>query len=593
MKENKIITSLKLFKKAFGPYKYKIILLIFSGFLGGLMEGIGINTIIPLFSFVVKGQDKPTDSISKGIEWVFNFFHIPYSLSYLLVLIALLFVFKAITTFCTNYFTDRVRTDYVKEARKRLLDITLHANWAYLSKQKIGYLEKVLMNDITAYSAMLSYTSSTAILITNVLIYVFVAFNVSPDVTILTVCLGGIFFFIFKPITNRVRIISQSTAIAQKELANHINESMIGIKTIKAMSLEDPVVKKGEDFFEKLRHAEMRLSIYASATYVITQPFSIFIILAVFAYSYKLTTFSFASFAVIVYSINKIFNYVQDGQSRLQNIAGLYPFLRSVLEVEESGIKNKDPYQGSSSPLFNDTIEFKDVNFSYDGKENVLDGINLTIKKGQMVGLIGPSGSGKTTLVDLLLSLMPPSSGEILIDSQSLLEINGKQWRKHIGYVSQDIFIINDTLRNNIRLYDMSITDEEIIEATKAAHIYDFIMNQPNGLDTLAGERGTELSGGQRQRIALARVLARKADILILDEATSALDNESEAAIQKAIEELHGKVTMAIIAHRHSTIAHVDKIVVIKDHKISEEGTPQELLSNEKSYFHKIHHAKS
>lgn len=592
LKDNKLITSLRFFRKAFASYRYRIMLLVVVGFLGGFMEGIGINTVIPLFSFVVKGQEKPTDIVSTSIEKFFAFIHVPYSLTYLLIFIALLFILKAIMTFCTNYITDKIRTDYVKKARAKLLSMTLEANWSYLSKQKIGYLEKVLMNDINAYSAMLSYTSSTVILVTNALIYIFIAFNVSPAITLITVCIGGIFFIIFKPIMDRVRLIGHETSIAQKQLANHVNESMIGIKTIKAMALESKVTNKGMEFFERLRHAEMKLSIFSSLTYVITQPFTIFIILGIFAFSYKLTTFSFASFAVIIYSINKIFNYVQDGQARLQSISALYPFLRSVVDYEDHAIQSKEPYQGKRPVSFEKEISFRNISFAYDLKNEVLSDINLTIPKGSMVGIVGPSGSGKTTFVDLLLSLIGPTSGDIYVDDTPLRDMSSKDWKRHIGYVSQDIFIVNDTLRNNIKFYDPSISDEDMIEATKIAHIYDFISSLPNGFDTMAGERGMELSGGQRQRIALARVLARKADILVLDEATSALDNESEAGIQKAIEELHGKITMVMIAHRPTTVANVDTLVVIKDGVITETGNPQALLKNNDSYFHKMYYAK-
>ncbi len=591
-RENKILVTLRLFRRAFGVYRYKIVLLISAGFLSGLTEGIGINTIIPLFSFVVKGQDKPTDIISKTIEGLFGFLHIPYSLKFLLVFIAALFIFKAIMIFCMNYITEKIRTDYVTRTRAKLLDMTLEANWSYLSKQKIGYMEKVLMNDIQIYSSMLTFISSSVILATNALIYILIAFNVSPGVTLITVGVGAVFFLAFKPIMDRVRIISHETGIAQKQVANHINESMIGIKTIKAMSLEKKVLHKGVEFFEKLRAAEMKLSIFSSLSYVITQPLSILIILGMFAYSYKLTNFSFASFAVIVYAINKIVSYIQEGQNRLQNISGLYPYLRAVIDFEEQAVQHKEPYQGKGAVKFERSIEFKDISFGYDEKTPVLKNITTEISRGTTVGIIGPSGAGKTTFVDLLLTLIKPHSGEISVDGTSLHSISSKGWKRHIGYVSQDIFIINDTIRNNIKYYDETITDEEIIEAAKTAHIYDFIMKQPDGFDTRAGERGMELSGGQRQRIALARVLARKADVLVLDEATSALDNESEAIIKKAMEELRGKITMVVIAHRPTTIISADKLIVINNGQLAEEGTPEALLKDPASYLNKIYNPK-
>jgi len=183
--------------------------------------------------------------------------------------------------------------------------------------------------------------------------------------------------------------------------------------------------------------------------------------------------------------------------------------------------------------------------------------------------------------------LLRPKNGEILIDGANIDEIDKKSWHDNIGYVSQDIFLLNNTIENNIRFYNNSLKRENIIEAAKSANIYDFIETLPNKFQTLVGEQGIQLSGGQRQRIVLARALARKPPILVLDEATSALDNESEHKIQEAIKNLRGKLTILIIAHRLSTVMHSDKILVLKDGIIAEEGSPKELLSNSQSYFYK------
>lgn len=591
-KESRNLFILRVFWKAFGSYRFQIITLICISVFGGLLEGIGINSIIPLFSFVSKDQSKPTDAISKFIEHIFSLIHIPYELKYLLVLIALLFIGKSILTFCTNYITDRIKTDYVKKTRTKLFGLTLQSNWLYLSKQKIGYLEKVLMTDINTYSALLTYISSTIILIVNGLIYAAIAFSISPQVTLITIAVGGIFFLTFKPLVYRVRIISHQSADMMKRIANHINESMIGMKTIKAMNLENAIVNRGEEYFEASRSMEMKLSVLASLTYVVTQPLSILLIIGLFIFSYKLTAFNFASFAVIVYVINKLFTYVQDGQARLQNINSLYPFLKSAFEYQTNAIENQEKQAGISSIDFNNSIHFNNVSFKYSSDRETLSKINFEIKHGTITGIIGPSGAGKTTLVDLLLQLINPGEGQILIGQHDVKTISKETWRNHIGYVSQDVFLINDTIENNIKLHNPNISEEDMINASKMANIYDFVSSQPSGFQTPVGERGMELSGGQRQRVALARVLARKPEIIILDEATSALDNESEILIQKAIEELRGKVTVIIIAHRPTTVKNADTLMILQHGKIIEMGRPEELLQNTKSYFHKIFYSK-
>ena len=210
-----------------------------------------------------------------------------------------------------------------------------------------------------------------------------------------------------------------------------------------------------------------------------------------------------------------------------------------------------------------------------------------------MVGLIGPSGAGKTTLVDLILRLLKSSQGSILLDGQNVDLVTIEAWRQNIGYVSQDIFLINDTIANNIRFYDYSITDEQIQTAAKMANIYDFIKFCPQGFDTMVGDRGITISAGQRQRIVIARVLARQPQILLLDEATSALDSESEDQIQQVIKDLRGRVTVLVIAHRLQTVMDCDRLLVLDGGRISEEGSPRQLLKNKDSYFFKMYNIKN
>ena len=218
----------------------------------------------------------------------------------------------------------------------------------------------------------------------------------------------------------------------------------------------------------------------------------------------------------------------------------------------------------------------------------MLEDVSFDVKKGEMVGLIGASGSGKTTIVDLLLRLFLAGKGQIELDGKDINTVNLKEWRKNIGYVSQDIFLVNDTIANNIRFFDSTITQDDIIKVAKMANIYEFIKKCPQGFDTVVGERGIMLSAGQRQRIAIARVLVRNPKILILDEATSSLDNESEAKIQEVIESLHHKITVLVVAHRLSTVMKADKLVILESGRITEQGKPKILLADKKSYFYKL-----
>ena len=224
-------------------------------------------------------------------------------------------------------------------------------------------------------------------------------------------------------------------------------------------------------------------------------------------------------------------------------------------------------------------VEFRDIHFSYNGKQEVLSGINLMVKRGQTIAIVGQSGSGKSTLVDLLPRYHDVCSGQILVDGKDVRQLRLSDLRNLIGNVNQEAILFNDTFFNNISFGVENATMEQVIEAAKIANAHDFIMASEKGYDTMIGDRGGKLSGGQRQRISIARAILKNPPILILDEATSALDTESERMVQDALEKLMKNRTTIAIAHRLSTIRHADEICVLHEGQIVERGKHDELLA--------------
>lgn len=588
--DNKISRILSLLKAAFWHYKRQIALMAFLSFFSGIVEGVGINAVIPLFSFIEgKGAD---DVVSRAIEKFFLYFNLTFSVKYLLIFISILFIFKAIILFIAKYITNRIAADYEYNTRSELLRLMFESDWLYLSRQKVGYLEQILITDVKSGSGMLTHMSGAILILTNLIIYSFLAINISYAIALLSLVVGGSIFFFFKPLFYRTRIVSGEMVRKNKELAHYAAENTIGMKTIKSMSVESLALKRGLAYFDSMKILGIKLNLLSNFIGVSMQPIAIFFIIGIFAIFYKTNVFSFASFAVIVYAINRIFSNIQLVQSEVYAMSAYSPHLISALNYKKDALKHKEQDLGKEKFNFNKTLEFKKVSFAYNDRLKALFDVDFSVKKGEMVGIIGPSGSGKTTIVDLLLRLLVPKKGNIFLDGKNISNIKVDDWRENVGYVSQDIFLLNDTIANNIKFYDQFISDEDIEAAAKMANIYDFIESQPDGFKTMVGERGLRLSGGQRQRIILARVLARKPQILILDEATSALDNESEVLVQKAIKELKGKITVIAIAHRLSTVIHSDKLIVLEDGKITEEGTSQELLKDKESYFSKVYNLR-
>lgn len=590
--DKRISTILKLSTEAFGQYKKPIVVLIFLGFISGILEGIGVNALIPLFSFSFGEAGNASDPISKIIEKTFDFFNINFSVPYLLILIVILFIGKAVVLIFLNYLRLKITHDYEEITRQSLLARIVSSRWEYLITQKSGHLETILLVDSPAAAGLLNQISSVIMIVTGLIIYTLVAINISFVVTVITLILGLIFFLLIKPVIYRVKIISEKRAKINKEIAHHVSEHITGMKTVKSMVVTDSVNSLGASLFNRFGELSVRIGVLKSMTTSFVQPFGVIFISLLFVTNYKSAGFNLAAMIALVYLIHRIFTQIQQLERSLHSMVEFIPHLQSVIDYQREAQKAEEKNNGQQKFVFEHDIKINNLNFSYNHGSDILSGVNLSIKKGEMIGIIGPSGTGKTTFVDLLLRLFEPKNGTITVDGQNITNIDLYSWRKNIGYVSQDSFILNDTIANNIRFYDDSITQEEIIESAKKANIYDFIQGSAQGFDTVVGERGVMLSGGQRQRLVIARVLARKPQLLILDEATSALDNESEIKIQEVIHNLKGEVTIISIAHRLSTILDSDRLVVLEKGVIIEEGSPANLLKDKDSYFFKVYNIR-
>jgi ABC-type multidrug transport system fused ATPase/permease subunit len=588
----KLELATRVIRKAFKDYKGKFGLIIFLGFLAGLSGGIGVGAIIPLFSIYTGQSMGVADIITQFIQKIFAFLHLPFTLLFLVAFIGGLFVFKAIIQFSVKYVNGKAIADYEEKLRSDLFSKTMNASWSFLLNQKTGYLERILMNDVISSAKMMMVLANLILLGTSLISYAFVAFNISALVSLLTMFIGGLLFFVFKPLYYKSRKIAREVVSMEKTTAHFLSESVQNSKAIKISGMEKRVIEKIKVYFQNLRKGRTLAAFYNSAVGPAFEPIGLIFIVVLFMFYRHSPGFSIISFAATIYLVQKMFSFIELSQGNIQQISEMTPYLQSILDYRSLASENREIASGVSGFIFNKEIKFENICFSYEKREEVLSNLNFWVKRGEMVGLIGSSGAGKTTIADLLLRLFQPSSGKILLDGIDIEEVDIKKWRNKIGYFSQDVFMLNDTIENNIRFFDESISKNDVLEAIKTANAIDFVYNLPEGLDTVIGERGVKLSMGQRQRIALARVLAKKPEILILDEATSALDNESELLVQKAIEDLKGKVTVLAIAHRLSTVINSDRLLVLEKGKILEEGAPQELLKNQDSHFYKIYNIR-
>ncbi len=379
----------------------------------------------------------------------------------------------------------------------------------------------------------------------------------------------------------RLRRISTRTQVSMSRLNSHLQETLVGNTIVKAFCREDYEIRRfheeNEEFF-RLRMKNVSTRALSPPVMELLGGFGIAAIMFYGGYqviqgtSTPGTFFSFLAALLMLYqpikSLSNINNSIQEGMAAALRV---YEILDLPQEIA-------DRPEARELPPISREIRFQQVDFAYEGRP-VLQDINLTVKKGEVVALVGPSGAGKTTLVNLLPRFYEVSRGAITIDGLDIRDVTLRSLRGQIGVVTQQTFLFNDTVRANIAYGRPGAPEEEIIQAAQAAFAWEFIQQLPMGLDTIIGEQGVMLSGGERQRLAIARAILKDPPILILDEATSALDSEAEKEVQRALDNLIVGRTTLIIAHRLSTVRHADRIVVLEDGRIVESGRHEDLLA--------------
>ncbi len=576
--------------RTFSRYRWHIIALVVFGILSALLEGVGINAIIPLISFFMGSSGGPTNFITQTIQSLFGFLHIPFSFRYLLGFILGLFLMRAASMVVFGYIRGWIVADFLGKESEDVLRRTLLSSWQFLLTQKIGTMHNTLVRDIQCTGNLLAVVVQVVQSFSGFLMYLLVAINISPTMTLYTLAGGGAVLFIVRPLLRRTRRIGERVAGVEKQFSQFLSEHIIGMKSIKASGAMRAALADGVSHIRQLRTLSIRQALVRSVSSSLFQPASIALVVVLFILTYDTPGFNIISFGAALYLIQKIFTYLESGQSALISVSEMLPYAQNISEFKEILSEHREQIgQKKGEFSFNESLAFEHVSFAYADGAQVLSDMSFSIAKGETIGLIGPSGAGKTSVADIILRLFNPTGGTLLLDGVSADEIEIEKWRQHVGYVAQDIFLFNGSIEENIRFYRPGLSKEVIIEATKRANIYDFISELPEGFATMTGDRGVMLSGGQRQRIAIARALAGSPSLLILDEATSALDSASEKLIQESIRALHGSVTVLIIAHRLSTIEHADRLFVLDHGKVVEEGTPQALLARPNSYFAKHH----
>ena len=509
------------------------------------------------------------------------------TLLHLGLLILFLFILKNLTKYLGNNVNVRLGEGISKSIRDQLFRKMMSLSMDYFNRSKVGDNISFITNSVATMNGAISPIFLTVFRQPiEIALFLAVLFSYSPFLTMIAFSTSIGSLLIIKLSTKAIKMYASRMLFSMHALTSLIQEMISGIRLVKTTASEDKATHQFEQETQRYVKASVKNQKLVDLVPVLNEILAISALCAVLyvggnqVYDKELKPQELMTFLFALFSIMSPIAQLTNTPAVIQKGIVAAETVFNIIDQQPT-VKNGN----NSIHTFTSSIAVDNLHFSYDGNHEVLHDIHLNIDKGKTIALVGQSGSGKSTMSDLIVRLYDPNKGSICIDGINIKEFSLEEYRQLFGIVSQDSFLFNDTIAENICFGKNIISEDEMIYAAKMANAHDFIISLPMGYQTKIGDRGVLLSGGQKQRLAIARALVRKPQILIFDEATSALDAESEHLVQEAIHNLlHGR-TALIIAHRLSTIIDADCIYVFDNGSIAESGTHKELIEKGGIYF--------
>lgn len=494
-----------------------------------------------------------------------------------------IYVVSAVLHYIVTYWGHMLGINIETDMRKKLFDHVQKLSFRFFDNNKTGHLVSRMTNDLMDIGEIAHHGPEDLFIAIMTLIGAFgIMLGINWQLAVLTFVIIPLMIYLSLYFSRKMSRAFKRMFSDIADFNARVENNVSGIRVVQAFSNEKHEIAQFAENNGRFRQTKLLayriMACNSSLSFILMRLISLFVLLCGtwFVIQNRMTYGEFIAFVMLsnvflgpIKQINSVIETYPKG------IAGF----RRYLELLETAPDVADAPDAIKVEHLKGDIRYSDVSFGYEGKEKVLQHINLTIRAGETVALVGPSGAGKTTVCSLLPRFYDSSTGTITIDGIDIRRMTLESLRSQIGIVQQDVFLFDGTIRENIAYGKLNATEEEIWEAARRAQLESIILTQPDGLDTLIGERGVKLSGGQKQRLSIARMFLKNPPILILDEATSALDTETEAAIQKALSELSQGRTTLVIAHRLATIRNADRIVVVAEQGITEQGDHDQLIA--------------
>ena len=576
----------KLLLKFARRYPGRILSTVMLGFSGALFNGISTTLIVPvLLSFLGEAIElRGAPPLIKTLMYPFEGMPQSQRLMLMTGAIVLTIILKNIASYINTLVATSLTRSLTFDLREAGLRLLLEVDLDFYSKTKVGDLINRLGGEISRTAGAVGTATGMFTTSITVLVFVGLLLSISWKLTVTATVLLGLVAWTNQYIINRSKYFGHLLSEMSKDYSVRVLETITGIRLVKSTGNEEREYQRIKHLIQRREQADFQAQVNYAAIAPINEVVNLIVIILIvfigrtmFANEIESISTVLLTYLLVLFRLIPLISQLNSGRSQFANTSASVEVVNDFLSCDDK------PFMLNGSVPYTDLksgIHFNKISFSYPNhKTLVLQGIDLFLPYGTTLALVGSSGSGKSTLADLLPRFYDPTEGCISIDGKDLREFEIKSLRKAMGIVSQDTFLFNASVRDNIAYARQEATEEEIVEAAKGANAYEFIELLPEGLDTQIGDRGVILSGGQRQRISIARALLQNPEILILDEATSSLDTVAERYVQSAIEKLCYDRTTLVIAHRLSTVQKADKIAVIDRGKVVEVGSHEELLA--------------
>jgi len=540
--------------------------------IAGLAEGVGVVTLIPMLELAESGAE-PTSDLGRTVVRALGAMGLEPKLSTLLIVVVVLITLKALFLLLANRQVGYTLARVTRDLRLSLLRALLSVRWRYFSTRTIGQFANAITTEAQRASAAYKEACFLMAALFQVSAYLIVLWLLSWKVAVTTVIVGILMSWLLRRFVREGRSAGRTQTVLNRALSSRVVDVLQGIKPLKAMGREGLVWPLLEEETDGLMVAHRRQVLASEGLKAFQEPM-LTILLAMGLYLVlDVGGQPLSSALVLAFVFYRLMRHINTMQERYQVMTiGESAFFALVGELGEARHEEEHPGGCVMPGPLRDRITLRGISFSYDDSP-VLGGVDLTIPAGSFITIAGGSGSGKTTLADLIAGLYEPEKGEIKVDGVSLRELDLRAWRKRIGYVPQEMLLLNDTVLRNVTLGDESLSREDVERALVQAGAWEFVREKPGGVEHRVGERGGMLSGGQRQRIAIARALVTHPTLLILDEVTTALDPLTEQAICKTLRSLTPEVTILSISHQAALRDASDESYLMMDGHLERQST--------------------